>query len=319
MLTVEHEAALAGTPQRRLGHDLLSRLASARGFIDRIRILEEAEESFGQVDVRDHALRVARAARDLAEHCGFERGYCNKIANATRLHDVGKLFMPASILDKDGAPTEDEFRIIREHARHGGELLGDGAPEFVINVARYHHERYDGRGYNGLVGENIPLEARIVQIADVYDALRSERSYKPGMTEEEALLNLVEMHGRGVMFDPFLIRKFVELRLERAEDSLTSAARTRLRDFAVGDPMEDLDRMGREVDFEGWRIDRKGMRRKYVRDHAIDYDVLLEVVTPHGAKRRVADFPISTPRDAARRPEAVGQIGIAHRSSPLPR
>nr|WP_250807691.1 HD domain-containing phosphohydrolase [Neorhizobium tomejilense] len=278
MLTQLHEEALANTRQFDLGMDLLSRLRAVTSYSERIQLLERAEEAFDQLEVRAHAIRVADAARELSLHCGFDQTYANKLYNATRLHDVGKLFMPMHILEKDGRPTEDEYALIKEHARHGGDLLGDSAPEFVRNVARFHHERYDGEGYNGLVGENIPLEARLVQIADVYDALRSKRSYKPGLSEETTLERMVNMHSKGVMFDPYYLRRFVEMRLDADLDKEIGAEATaRLTAFAKSSPMTELEAHPQRDIFEGWKIDAKGTRRRHEYDADIDYNKLTEM------------------------------------------
>lgn len=277
MLSQTHASALAQTEQYDLGMDLLTRLQRVSSYSERLDILEQAEESFGQLEVRAHALRVADAARDLALHCGFDETYANKLYNATRLHDIGKLFMPTQILEKDGRPTDDEHALIREHARHGGDLLGPEAPEFVSNVARYHHERYDGKGYNSLVGENIPIEARLVQVADVYDALRSKRAYKPELTEEGTLESMVKMQGYGVMFDPYLLRRFIEMRLAADHDRQISPNKAeRLAAFVKSHPKDDLAKAPDQSVFEGWEISADGQRRRKVFDEKIKYGVLVE-------------------------------------------
>lgn len=277
MLSQTHASALAQTEQYDLGMDLLTRLQSVSSYSERLDILEQAEESFGQLEVRAHALRVADAARDLALHCGFDHTYANKLYNATRLHDIGKLFMPTQILEKDGRPTDDEYALIMEHARHGGDLLGPNAPEFVSNVARYHHERYDGKGYNNLVGENIPMEARLVQVADVYDALRSKRAYKPGLTEEGTLESMLKMQGYGVMFDPYLLRRFVEMRLAADLDKQISPEKAeRFAAFAKSHPKDDFAKTADMSVFEGWEISGDGQRHRKVFDEKIKYDVLVE-------------------------------------------
>ncbi|MCV9965099.1 HD domain-containing protein [Pararhizobium sp. BT-229] len=277
MLSQTHAAALAQTEQYDLGMDLLSRLQRVTSYSERLDILEQAEEQFGQLEVRAHALRVADAARALSLHCGFDETYANRLYNATRLHDIGKLFMPTQILEKDGRPTDDEYALIREHARHGGDLLGPSAPEFVRNVARFHHERYDGKGYNNLVGENIPIEARLVQVADVYDALRSKRSYKPGLSEEGTLESMIRMQGYGVMFDPYLLRRFVEMRLAADHDRQISPEKAEeFAAFAKSRPMDDLAKAADPAVFQGWQISADGQRRRKVFDETIKYDVLVE-------------------------------------------
>ncbi|MBY3433420.1 HD domain-containing protein [Rhizobium laguerreae] len=257
--------------------DLLSRLRRVTTYSERLDILEESEERFGQLAVRDHALRVADRARELALHCGFDEAYANRLYNATRLHDVGKLFMPMQILEKNGRPTDDEHLIIREHTRHGGDLLGPSAPEFVVNIARYHHERYGGGGYNNVVGENIPLEARLVQIADVYDALRSKRTYKPEMPEEQVLDIMLKSHGEGVAFDPYLFRRFIEMRLAADRDQQISPEKAaKLAAFVKSPPKDDLKNVSDRSIFDGWEISADGQRRRKVFDETIKYDVLVE-------------------------------------------
>lgn len=274
MLSQSHATALAQTGQYDLGMDLLSRLQRVTSYTERLDILEEAEERFGQLDVRAHAVRVADKARELAIYCGFDEEYGNRLYNATRLHDIGKLFMPTQILEKDGRPTSEEYALIVEHARHGGDLLGPSAPSFVTNVARYHHERFDGKGYNRIVGEDIPVEARLVQVADVYDALRSKRAYKIGLTEESTLESLMNMHAFGVMFDPYFLRRFVEMRLaEDHELQISPEKRTAFEAFARSDPMDDFAKLTDLSIFEGWRVGKDGKRTNDY-DSSLNYDVV---------------------------------------------
>ncbi|MCS4089526.1 HD-GYP domain-containing protein [Rhizobium sp. BK176] len=280
MLSQTHATALAQTRQYDLGLDLLSRLQRVTTYSERIDILEEAEERFDQIHVREHAIRVAERARELSLHCGFDEGYANRLYNATRLHDVGKLFMPKHILEKPGRATNEEFLIIKEHARHGGDLLGASAPEFVVNIARFHHERYDGNGYNNLVGENIPFEARLVQIADVYDALSSKRSYKPDLPEERVLDIMVSSQKEGVMFDPYLLRRFVEMRVAADHDrKISPEMAEKFSKFVESHPNDDLKGVADPSVFEGWEIASGGQRRKT----ALDDGVFLETRDAMGA------------------------------------
>lgn len=128
------------------------------------------------------------------------------------LHDVGKLRVPDRILLKPGRLEADEWELIRRHSAWGEELL-DGGEHFELarRIARWHHENWDGSGYpDGLVGAQIPFEARIVRVADVYDALRAERPYKAAWTEEQALSEIQRV--RGVHLDPELADLFLRLR-----------------------------------------------------------------------------------------------------------
>ncbi len=130
------------------------------------------------------------------------------------LHDVGKLRVPDRVLLKPGTLDEAEWELIRQHPVWGEELLnGDQGFELARKIARWHHENWDGSGYpDGLRGEAIPLAARIVRVVDVFDALRSERSYKPAWTLERSLdeLRLI----RGTALDTALVDAFVDLQTQ---------------------------------------------------------------------------------------------------------
>lgn len=144
------------------------------------------------------------------------------IALASVLHDIGKIAVPTHVLAKPGPLTEAEFELVKSHTIKGWELLQSPSlrdnrlpsPSHFLrvaaNIARSHHERWDGTGYpDGLAGEEIPLEARIVAIADVYDALRSERPYKPGWSHQQAVEQI--RSGRGRAFDPALVEVFLQV------------------------------------------------------------------------------------------------------------
>lgn len=146
------------------------------------------------------------------------------IVRAAPTHDLGKITIDSSILNKPGRFTGDEYEIMKTHAAKSGELvliLLEGVEEerFVrvaFNVARYHHERWDGRGYpEGLVGTMIPLEARIMAVADVYDALVSKRVYKEAMSFQKARAIMLE--GMGTQFDPNMRAVFLGCREQLEE------------------------------------------------------------------------------------------------------
>jgi HD-GYP domain-containing protein (c-di-GMP phosphodiesterase class II) len=150
--------------------------------------------------------------------------YAEDIVRAAPMHDIGKITIENSILCKPGDLTKEEFNIMKTHSVKSGEfvnliLKGVEEKHFVdvaYNVARYHHERWDGRGYpEGLVGEMIPLEARLMAIADVYDALVSQRSYKKALKYEEAAKIMIE--GMGSQFDPNMLSVFLGCRHELEE------------------------------------------------------------------------------------------------------
>ena len=145
---------------------------------------------------RGHSERVARYAKGIAEVLGLENA--GEIHAAGLLHDVGKIAIPESILNKPQRFTEGEYDYVKEHAQRGYDLLLESKEFHRIRTwVLYHHERLDGSGYpKGLKGKEIPFEARIIAVADVFDAMTSDRSYRRALSAEEALAYLHDQEGR---------------------------------------------------------------------------------------------------------------------------
>nr|WP_321500947.1 HD domain-containing phosphohydrolase [uncultured Dethiosulfovibrio sp.] len=171
-----------------------------------------------------HVQRTGKYVTIIAEHLRFHRIMGREVssedvetlAQASPLHDVGKIGVPDRLLLKPGKLTEEEFDEIKNHASYGAEILKQagrelGAIPFLMMaevIAQNHHERWDGHGYpRGLKGEEIPLPARIMAIADVYDALRSERPYKKAFSHEKA--KKIILAESGSHFDPVLVEVFL--------------------------------------------------------------------------------------------------------------
>ena len=136
---------------------------------------------------RGHSVRVAEYARMIASKAGYTDAKLEELYITALLHDVGKIGVPDYILLKPGRYTEEEYQVIKQHSQYGAEILSniDNKPRLAM-AAKYHHERYDGRGYpSGLSGEDIPEEARIIAVADAYDAMSSDRSYRQLLTQDE--------------------------------------------------------------------------------------------------------------------------------------
>ncbi|QOZ47364.1 two-component system response regulator [Bradyrhizobium sp. CCBAU 53340] len=162
-------------------------------------------------DTGEHTLRVARYSRIIAEQLGLPARLCRDIYLAAPLHDVGKVAIPDNILLKPGKLTSDEMAVIRTHATIGARILADSSCELIqlgAQIAAGHHERWDGAGYpDGLKAEEIPVAARVVAVADVFDALTTRRPYKEPLPLESARDYLVENRGR--QFDPACVEAFL--------------------------------------------------------------------------------------------------------------
>ena len=164
-------------------------------------------------DTGQHTQRVGRTAVRLGEVIGLAEGTLACLSVAAPLHDIGKVAIPDAILLKPGPLTERELRIVRNHTVIGAEMLADSQSSILqmgCDIARSHHERWDGKGYpDGTAGEAIPLAARIVAIADVFDALTQSRPYKRRWPLELAVREIA--NGSGTQFDPTLADAFMEL------------------------------------------------------------------------------------------------------------
>lgn len=180
-------------------------------------ILNQSLETFAHtIDAKDedtngHSIRVAKYSREIARRMNFSEAEQEQIYYMGMLHDIGKIGIPDSILKKPGKLTDEEMRVIRSHPSIGGEILKDfTAIEGISDGARYHHERYDGNGYNkGLRGTEIPLFARIICVADSYDTMSSKRVYKNNHGREYILKELKECSGK--QFDPEIVPYMVEM------------------------------------------------------------------------------------------------------------
>lgn len=170
------------------------------------RVAESKDPATGS-----HIERIYGYTLCLARSMGLEEERALEIAAASMLHDVGKLAVPNRILQKPGPLTPEEWRVIQQHPLEGVQILGS-SPLFSVarDIVRWHHERWDGSGYpDGLRGNEIPVHAAIVAVADVYDALTSRRAYKAAWETEEAVAELRSM--AGVLLYPDAVAALVDL------------------------------------------------------------------------------------------------------------
>ena len=203
-----------------------------RMYLSTIETLAHAIDAKDQV-THGHIRRVQHQAMRLARALGVEDDVeLRAIEAASLLHDMGKLAVPEHILNKPGKLTHTEFEKMKQHATIGADILSSiDFPYPVVPIVRHHHEHWNGQGYpSGLKGEEIPLGARILSVVDCYDALTSDRPYRPKMTAAEATAILRERSG--TMYDARIVEKFLEIRSEEAPREPATAASAALTAIA---------------------------------------------------------------------------------------
>lgn len=207
-------------PRRRRDPSVRRRFKSA-AFPDPVRDLQDAQQYTALMLARtaeskdptmgSHVERIYGYTLLLARGLGLGEERAVEIAEASMLHDVGKLVIPERILEKAGPLTPEEFRVIQRHPLEGVQILGTSPVfDFARDIVHWHHERWDGSGYpDGLQGKEIPIPAAIVAVADVYDALTSRRAYKDPWNPEKAIAELEAV--AGVLLYPEGVEVFVGL------------------------------------------------------------------------------------------------------------
>jgi HD-GYP domain-containing protein (c-di-GMP phosphodiesterase class II) len=198
----ELEAVVAAQAVARRRHDESAAL-------DALRRLAMAAE-YRDDNTHEHTERVGELAARLARHLGHEDRTVWLVRQVAPLHDLGKIAIPDTVLLKPGRLTREEFEVVKTHAVLGARVLAGGESDLLRaaeRVARSHHERWDGTGYpDGLGGNDIPIEGRLVHVADVFDVLVHERPYKESWTVDAAAEEI--RRGAGTQFDPEVVRAF---------------------------------------------------------------------------------------------------------------
>lgn len=201
MLRVMHCVELVKL-QNDLAHEVELKTQSYQNLS--LQIVETLAETIEAKDLytKGHSRRVALYSLELAKRFGFDKETRDRIFIMGLLHDVGKIGIPDQIINKEGRLSDEEYAIIKTHPGKGAKILEavEEMPELSVG-AHWHHERYDGKGYpDGLSGVSIPIEARIIAVADAYDAMSSRRSYRSTLSQEVVRAEIEK--GKGTQFDP---------------------------------------------------------------------------------------------------------------------
>ena len=185
----------------------------------RLKFSEAIESLVNAIEARDsytqgHSLRVTQNVNDLNKALDLPSEIAQEINLAAKLHDIGKLGMSDGVLNKVGELTEDEYALIKAHPDVGFNILKPMLQELPLSAIRHHHETWDGSGYpSGLAGRDIPMGARIIAIADTYDAMTSNRAYRAAINREQALAEIEQCAGSSL--DPELTPIFLSIIKDR--------------------------------------------------------------------------------------------------------
>lgn len=227
------------------------------------------------IDARDpfvhgHSMKVAEYAVAIATELGLPAERTEDLRRAALLHDIGKVGVSEEILHKPGRLTGEEYRVVRSHAALGAGFVGTcQGLQHLVPLVRHHHERWDGSGYpDGLRGEQIPLEARILAVADAVEAMASDRPYHRAMSLSEIVAEIVRCTGR--QFDPIVGGAFIRVVQLRGDELVINSAREIVRRHSdTGEPAHaggellphSSTRMGQTVSHPAGVAVSRGVRR----------------------------------------------------------
>ena len=218
------ESGLKSVSQMRIIQDINQKLESANdqlkdayyGTIETLRLAVDAKDSY----TRNHSDRVSYYSVMIGKQLGLSEDELETLKQGALFHDVGKIGIPDEIINKPSKLTSEEYDIVKTHAKIGSDILQNITEIIAIaSGARWHHERYDGKGYpDGLKGKEIPEVARIIGVADAYDAMTSKRSYRETFSQAKVRKEIVD--GRETQFDPYFADIMIDMIDEDAEYNL---------------------------------------------------------------------------------------------------
>lgn len=262
----------------------------------------------GAVDAKDkytsgHSTRVAEYSRMLAKAMGKSEEEQEQIYRAGLLHDVGKIRIPEDIINKTGALTDEEYEIIKIHPITGYNILKKiaGNTGSIAIGAKYHHEKYDGSGYpNGLSGENIPEIARIIGVADAYDAMASNRSYRKAL--DQSIVRAEIEKGKGTQFDPYMADLWLQLMDKDTEYSMREMDDSQKDILVVDDEMMNISvikKILKQEPYYNISVAYSGAEAvEFLKEHVVDI-ILLDLMMPEmdGFEtleqiRKITDVPV---------------------------
>ncbi|MCI8304694.1 MAG: response regulator [Lawsonibacter sp.] len=261
----------------------------------------------------------------------LDRETINLISNASTLHDVGKICIPSEILNKPGKFTPEEFAVMKGHSKMGADMMkevpfqDEPLVKYAYEICRWHHERYDGRGYpDGLVGEEIPISAQVVSLADVYDALTSVRVYKPAHSHEKALAMI--LNGECGAFQPLLLECLVESSdIIQREMSVDTVARgdQRIMENTAAELLqyEDMSVTDRTLHILEYERNKARFFTSVVKQILFEYtpNPPLMTLSPWGARRLGLDETVVDPYNSERMADRLAPKRLAellHNTTP---
>ncbi len=268
--------------------DAVVAAAEAKAASEKMELsLKMLETLAGTIDAKDkytngHSLRVSAYATKLAEALGWNESKITQLKYEALLHDIGKIGVPDQILNKPSRLTETEFALIQSHTVVGADILKNMAAfPNASEVAKHHHERFDGKGYpNALSDNDIPLNAKIVCIADSYDAMNSDRIYRKALPQDVIREELVK--GRGTQFDAEMLDVFLELfdagKLNINDDELMNVTSEEQHQNVMEDIEKVLVRMN-ALDGQKNEIDDFDKFYNYMRSIGLRYNRSIEVLS----------------------------------------